>query len=308
MKPIQAEADNRTKENYRNSFFDGPCWVHGLAWGCFGVIMTIMLVLFVLYKDTDIWFLCYGYSLPEDHVFAEAIHPGIFRTCSNTWSNMGFVFVGLYVVAFAWWDARRETTKYDCYAVRQPSMMGLFGIACIVVGFGSTAMHASLTPWGHLFDVFGMYIVLLSLAALQWARWIPDVPLGGRRRPTWPFFSIATIAASIWLLFYGRHMVGGHFILGISFLSIPLGIALDLFVLRRTFLQIRWLVLAAASFVLGAYIWQLDVANAFSPPDAWWQGHAIFHLLMAVTLGSMAQFFRSEVPRRPLENSTERAT
>lgn len=53
----------------------------------------------------------------------------------------------------------------------------------------------------------------------------------------------------------------------------------------------------AASLVLGIYIWRLDVANAFSPPDAWWQGHAIFHLIMAVTLGAMAQFFRSEVPR-----------
>lgn len=297
IKRSQVETVNATKENHRNSFFDGPCWVHGLVWGSFGVIMSIMLALFVLYRDTDIWFLCYGYSLPADHVFAEAIHPGIFRTCSNTWSNMGFVFVGLYVVAFAWWDARRKTTEYDSYAVRQPPLMGLFGIACIVVGFGSTAMHASLTPWGHLSDVFGMFFVFLSLIVLQWARWIPDLSLGGCRRFTWPVFSIAAIAGSIWLLFYGRYRVGDGVILGISFLSIPSGIALDLFVLRRTILQIRWLVLAAASLVLGIYIWRLDVANAFSPPDAWWQGHAIFHLIMAVTLGAMAQFFRSEVPR-----------
>jgi hypothetical protein len=299
MKRSQTEADKRTKENKRSTFTEAPCWVHGFALGSFGVIMSILLVLFLLYKDTDIWFLWYGYSLPDDHVFAEAIHPGIFRTCSNSWSNMGFVFVGLYVVAFAWWDGRRTTTKHDCYAVRHPQLMGLFGMANIVVGFGSTAMHASLTPWGHLSDVFGMFFVFLSLIVLQWARWIPDVSLGGRRRPTWPVFSIAAIAGSIWLLFYGRDMVGDELILGISFLSIPLGIALDLFILKRTILQVRWLVLSSASLVLGIYIWRLDVQNAFSPPDAWWQGHAIFHLLMAVTLGAMAQFFRSEVPRRP---------
>lgn len=303
MQRSQTEADNSTKGNHRYTFFEAPCWVHGFALGGSGVVCSILLVLFFLYSDTDVWFLWFGNSLPADHVFAEAIHPGIFRTCANTWSNLGFVFVGLYVVAFAWWDARRKTTECDSYAVRQPALMGLFGIACIVVGFGSAAMHASLMSWGHLSDVFGMFIVFLSLIVLQWARWIPVVSLGGRRWPTWPVFSIVAIVGSIWLLVYGRHLVGDEFILGCCFLLVSLGTGLDVFLLRRTFLQLRWLVLASASFVLGIYIWRLDVQNAFSPPDAWWQGHAIFHLLMAVNLGCMAQFFRSEVSRRPLENS-----
>jgi len=50
--------------------------------------------------------------------FAEAVYPGIFRTRANTWSNPGYFLVGLYVIAFAWCDARRKTTEHEPYAVR----------------------------------------------------------------------------------------------------------------------------------------------------------------------------------------------
>jgi hypothetical protein len=39
----------------------------------------------------------------------------------------------------------------------QPALMGLFGVACIVLGFGSGLMHAAMMPLGHKLDVFGMF-------------------------------------------------------------------------------------------------------------------------------------------------------
>jgi hypothetical protein len=41
--------------------------------------------------------------------------------------------------------------------------------------------------------------------------------------------------------------------------------------------------------------WLLDVAGKFSGPDAWLQGHAVWHLLAGLSLASMYLFYRSEV-------------
>lgn len=84
----------------RNTLREAPRWVHGFAWGVFGVITFALLVLYGLYRDTDVWFLWFGNPLKTQHAFAETIRPGIFRTRANTWTNLSYVFVGLYVVAY----------------------------------------------------------------------------------------------------------------------------------------------------------------------------------------------------------------
>jgi len=148
------------------------------------VITLALLVLFYLYRETDVWLQLLGNTAKTKGAFAEAIRgESIFRTPANTWCNLAYVLVGLYILAYAWWDARRETTEQDPYAVRRPALMGLFGVACLVLGFGSGLMHASLTSLGHKSDVFGMYFSMSALIALHWARLIPDIPFGQRRVP-----------------------------------------------------------------------------------------------------------------------------
>jgi len=287
---------------HRNTLRGAPRWVHGLAWGAFGVITLILLVLFLFYRDTDVWLLWMGNEPKTSHAFNEAVHSSIFRTPANTWSNLAYVLVGLYVVAYAWWDARRKTTEQDPYAVRQPALMGLYGVACIVVGFGSGAMHASMMSWGHKADVFGMFFTFVALIALQWARWVPFVPFTGRRWPTWPFFGIIAIVASVLLLLYGKKLGGDMAVLGTLTRLIALGLVVDVF-WRRTSQQFRWVALAFVSLLVAGYIWRLDKTGQFTAPDAWLQGHAIWHVLTAVMYGSMAYFYRSEVPRHSQSES-----
>lgn len=242
--------------------------------------------------------------LKSAHAFAEAIHPGIFRTRANTWTNLSYVLVGLYVVAFAWWDARKETTEHDPYAVQQPALMGLFGVACFVLGIGSGLMHASMMPLGHKIDVFGMFMTLAALIALQWARWVPVVPFAKRRWPTWPFFAIIAIATSVLLLVYGRELARGNVIVVALIGMVGLGSGVDV-LSRNTSQQFRWLILAFVSLTVAYYIWRLDRARQFTLPDAWLQGHAIWHLLTAAMFGFMAYFYRSEVPRPRIKRACE---
>jgi len=39
---------------------------------------------------------------------------------------------------------------------------------------------------------------------------------------------------------------------------------------------------------------QLDVAGRFGTPDTFLQGHALWHLLTAASLGAMYMYYRSE--------------
>jgi hypothetical protein len=46
--------------------------------------------------------------------------------------------------------------------------------------------------------------------------------------------------------------------------------------------------------VLAVLFRQLDVARKFGTPESWIQGHALWHLLTALALGSMYLYYRSE--------------
>lgn len=280
---------------YRNTLNKAPRWVHGYTLSIFGVLVLILLVLFVIYRETDIWYLRFGSELKDHHAFAEAITPGIFRTPANTWSNLFYIFVGLYIVVYAWWDARRPTTKHDPYAVRQPALMAHYGFACIVLGFGSGLMHASLMSFGHKADVFGMFYVFVVLITLQWGRWIPYLPFSNRRWPSWPLFTILAIAVSVVLLIYRDELGKADRILGWLIRLIALGIVVDA-IWRRTSQQYLWLFLAIISLLVGGYLQRADVARRFNPSDAWLQGHAVWHLLTAAMYAFMALFYRLEAP------------
>jgi hypothetical protein len=59
-------------------------------------------------------------------------------------------------------------------------------------------------------------------------------------------------------------------------------------------MQIRWASLGLASLFIAVACRELDVAGRFSGPTAWYQGHAIWHLLTAAALGCMFLYYRSE--------------
>lgn len=276
----------------RNTLRGAPLWVHLFAWGASGALLLFLVLLYLVYRDTDVWLVLSDTPLRSKHAFNEAVYGSIYRQRANTLSNIGYVLVGLYVIAYAWWDFRRPTKDTDPYAVRHPALMGLFGLTCMELGIGSGLMHAAMSSWGHKLDVLGMVATLAALFALHWARWIPSVRIGGRCLPTWPVFGALAVVAS--LLFVFKVSLGNTAYAGLIGI-VGVGMALEE-IAGKTSRQYRWPLLSAVSLALAFYIWNLDRAGRFSSPDSWFQGHAIWHLLTAVTLGSAAVFYRSEMP------------
>ncbi len=287
----------RVEESKRNTLRGAPAWVHVFPWAVTGAITFLLVILYFIYRDTDVWMILSDTPLRTKHAFNEAVYGSIYRQRSNTLSNLGYILVGLYVIAYAWWDYRRPTSESDPYAVRHPALMVYFGFTCIVLGIGSGLMHAAMTSWGHKLDVLGMVATVTALAALHWARWIPGVRIAGSYLPTWPVFAFLAFAGSTALVLnldrigFGNAAYGG--IIGL----VGAGMALEV-ISGKSSLQYRWPVFSFLSLGLAYYIWNLDKAGSFSSPDSWFQGHAIWHLLTAITLGCAVNFFRTELPIR----------
>src|SRR6266481_825369 len=85
-----------------------------------------------------------------DHCFCEAIHNGAVAQPANSWSNLGFVVVGLLIA-----HARMRDDASPIAPYRR-----IYGYALVLIGLGSAFYHASLTFVGQLMDVSGMYILI----------------------------------------------------------------------------------------------------------------------------------------------------
>jgi hypothetical protein len=56
----------------------------------------------------------------------------------------------------------------------------------------------------------------------------------------------------------------------------------------------RWCVASLASLAAAVFFRQIDVAGRFTGPDAWLQGHVLWHVFTATSLGTGYMYFRSE--------------
>lgn len=285
----------------RNRLRDAPLWVHALAWGSFALATLASMILFYAYRDGDIWATWLGASNSaakwpagnETH-FAERIYGlSVFRTPSNTFSNLGYVLAGLYILACALYDFRRPTSPQDPYAVRRPALMAYFGFACLLLGFGSGYMHASLTSNGHWYDLLGMYGSLVAIIALHWGRWFPDLRLGSFRLPS-PFILIPAAMAVTYYLALNDGPFGNLRIMITLISTIMASFFVDL-AWRGTRIEHRWHIMSSLAFIVAYAIWNLTNAGRFSGPEAWLQGHAVWHVLTGVSLGCMAILYRSEI-------------
>jgi Ceramidase len=235
-----------------------------------------------------------------DTCYCEQVRPGkMIKQRSNTWSNLGFVLVGLImlaslpaVVAGSGRDPLEERTFYAV----------LYGCVVIFLGPGSMFFHASMKKWGGwidtlsmilytafllVYDITGIFnggkalflivflVLVAGLGVLTW--FVPDSPL--------PHFSMGALAfgsmAVLWALlqFFA--------ILGIGGIDRENGPALLLFI--------------AGAIVFGvAFLIQQRSATGkpWCQPESVVQGHAIWHLLTAATTVILFFYLRTEIGAR----------
>lgn len=287
------DSETLTAVEHHASRTPTPIWVHGFAWGGAFLVVIVVAWLSELLSGQHVWSNWAESRELRRSAYSEKVYFNeLLRTRANTWSNLSYVIVGLYAIALGCVDWGLRTNATAGYLRRTPLLSVAFGITCCLLGFGSGLFHASLTRFGQHLDVAAMYTPLLVLISISLGRFLPTIPIGWHTRiATWPLLLII-VAITSWLLFLYKWQMSSLHVLTTLIVALTSLLAFDV-VHRRGQCDQRWLIGSTVSLVLAVVCRQLDVAGNFSSPDAWWQGHAIWHVLTSMSLASVFLYFRS---------------
>lgn len=214
--------------------------------------------------------------------FCEAVGGGFVRQPANTWSNLGFVYVG-YLILWNVLRAPRLPGTGDT-ELATPFRVA-FGATLAFMGFGSWIYHASLTFVGQWFDVIGMYM-LPTLVLLFHAQ---------RHAGIGPAGAVAGYVALNALL--GILLVVAPGLRRYLFAATLIAAAVVELASRRgerAGRDLRLFGAAAATLAVAFGIWILDLTHIVCWPRSLLQGHAVWHLLCAASGGLLYVYFRSE--------------
>lgn len=235
----------------------------------------------------------------ENTCYCERLRPGMIKQPSNTWSNLGFVFVGLILLASL--PAAVEASGRDPMEERTFYAV-LYGCVVIFLGPGSMFFHASMKKWGGWIDNFSMllytafllvydftgivnggktlfvilYLVLVvGLGVLSW--FVAHTPFRGFSTGSLAFGAMAVLWAV--LQFFA--------ILGIGGIDRENGPAILLFIAGAIVFGVAFLIQQRS-----------QTGRPWCQPDAVVQGHAIWHLLTAATTVILFFYLGTEIGAR----------
>ncbi len=188
-------------------------------------------------------------------------------TPANTWSNLGYVFVGF----FFYWYTRQEKSKN----------LRFYGTAAQWVGWSSFVYHASLTFATQILDFLGMFVFFLLVLIQNLAR----IGVGSGenvKKNVWIWTVILTVVTSIVEKF-------GFPIQGLVVILLVGILVTEVIATRKATRKVRHGMLFFSLFFLGigTAFSVGDVTRKFCDPNNHWiQGHALWHLF-----GSLALLF-----------------
>lgn len=197
------------------------------------------------------------------------------RQAANTISSLGFVFSGMFIFA----SARKGIRFSVGYSI-------LMGLASIIIGVGSAFYHASLTFIGQFFDVFGMFL----LAAFMLVYALEQI---------WKLRIITTLGLFLTLnIFLSWLQIAIPDTRRYAFaIVLVIALVLEYYFRMKDKPQINvQLLQVGIGLLAGAYIiWILDNTRIVCFETSLLQGHALWHLLGAVSVVFLHQYYLSEV-------------
>ncbi|HCT77467.1 MAG TPA: hypothetical protein DGG94_05130 [Micromonosporaceae bacterium] len=232
-----------------------------------------------------IWQGWLGMDVGRGSNFCEAARDSLVRQPANTFSNAGFVIAGLLI---AWHASVRENIGSSLSAHRNLAT----ALACIVVllGPGSAAMHATQSANGGHLDMLSMYLVASLAAAYAGMRW-----LRGGTLLFAALFGGGVAFCEIVGLWSGEIPVvnySGNVAFG---LLLVVAAALEVLIMRRGEARAnRMYAFASLASILTAFaIWNAT-KTWLCDPHSLIQGHAIWHILGAVSAYFLYRYYASE--------------
>ena len=206
------------------------------------------------------------------------------REPANTWSNLAYVLLGVWIIL----QGRREAGDGDRERGR---LATIFGAAAIAVGVTSFVYHMSTNFLTQVFDFTGMYIfsalpLLLNLHRLGVIR---------KRLPVGIFIAVVLGLTAVTPAVRAARLpiqgIVALFVLGILVTEAMLAAKTASAGPART--PRRFFFVSLGLLTLGALASLADAARLVCDPQSHvLQGHAIWHVLTALSLVATWRFYR----------------
>ncbi len=195
---------------------------------------------------------------------------------ANTWSNLAYVIIGLAL----WWRGRQ----------RADLLMMTFGKAELVVGVFSFTFHMSYSGILQVLDFAAMFIFVgltlsLNLVRLGWLA---------------PALRVRAYVLGV--------VVMTALVVALRFTTFPIQLVTPVLILATVVTEVilwrrsrrpgadpivyRWFLASLVTLVGAAALSAADASRAFCDPhDHLIQGHALWHVLSAISLGFASRFY-----------------
>ncbi len=219
--------------------------------------------------------------------FCEAARSGWVKQPANSFSNLGFIVAGLLIG----WHAGRPDRLGDVLP-RHPGLAASYACVVVLLGPASAAMHATQSEAGGQLDLLSMYLVASFAAAYALMRWVHQGRLLFAQ-----LFSLFVAFCELVGLYDGRVPVveqAGN----VAFAALLLtAVILEVRLWRRredgVRTDLRWGAGALGAILLAFAIWNVT-KSAWCDPHSLVQGHAIWHLLDALSAYLLFRLWASE--------------
>jgi hypothetical protein len=221
--------------------------------------------------------------------YCEMSHEGLFKEPLNTWSNLGFIIVCLIIAWQMMWGSFKENANIF---TRSDLMSIFFSSMVICFGPGSMAMHASYTELGSRFDHMSMYLICAFIVAYSTERFF----CMGTKYFMGIFLLVVMICELTELTSVKLPIIKASDNLTFAvFITITIVIEILIIFYRKSNIQKRWSVASLIALLFAVLFWALSKnGGPLCDPRSWFQGHAVWHLLDALTLYFLFRYYVSE--------------
>jgi hypothetical protein len=230
------------------------------------------------------------FCVAMDHCYCETIQwDSMVRQPVNTWSNLLCVVVGLYIL----WEIDRYPKNARTNPMLSASFYSIsFGILVIFIGIGSMFFHGGMVNYGGLIDNISMNTFVTFLICYNGTRLMP------RSEKKWfLFYILINIGCGILSILpdVGRNLFG-YIVAIVIIFELSLWWAAQH---KKIGFSRNWwlLILSMVTFGLAFLSWTLSKTGAiFCYPESIWQGHGLWHFLVAIACYFIFRYLQSEKP------------
>lgn len=210
-----------------------------------------------------------------------------FHQRMNTYSNLGYFFFGVVILQIGLEDRKNRGLKPQNRLEAFPLLSVLMGICFIYLCFGSAFFHASLTYVGQRVDMNGTYALTLVLVSIALYHVFYTLRLTNAGQK----FCIAFLIVLTVVFLKIALLIPSGKLLPSLILTLLVLTAINYVQFRKE----RSGILAILSFILivvAIVVRTMDVQKMGCNPYSCYQGHALWHLLTALSSVCSYAFFR----------------